>query len=221
MDHSNWWKTECGVDMIRWESNISEGSISFSSPWNDFWLQGLSSTIIRVLVWRMMFCNLSIMYDVLQFEHHVWNHLSKHGMDIIAYLRSKAIDVVRNHARFSADIKTTKKSADFFYERFDKHDQSNNSTAKCSWLTLLKRNSQSLWRGKWRMRTVLLWFDWSWFSWSLLLLLIVGTFIKTKSKQQPLWISGLCAMIMRIGDLSWREVVNMTILFLVWWWRTF
>ena len=73
--------------------------------------------------------------DVLQFEHHVWNHLSKHGMDTITYLRdptdpTKVIDVVRNHARFSADIKTTKKSADFFYERFDKHDQSNDSAAK-------------------------------------------------------------------------------------------
>ena len=73
--------------------------------------------------------------DVLDFEQHVWNHLTKHGLETIAYLRdptnsSKVIDVVRNHARFAADIKTSKVSADFFYNRFDKHDLSNDSAAK-------------------------------------------------------------------------------------------
>ena len=40
------------------------------------------------------------------------------------------IDVVRNHARFSANIKTTKVSADLFASRFDEYDQSNDAAAQ-------------------------------------------------------------------------------------------
>ena len=73
--------------------------------------------------------------DVLQLQHHVWKHLTSHGLDTIAYLRDptdsfKVIDVVRNHARFSANIKTTKASADLFTSCFDDYDQSNDAAAQ-------------------------------------------------------------------------------------------
>ena len=72
--------------------------------------------------------------DVLQFQSSVWHHLISHGMDTIAYLQdptdtSKVITVVENHARFTADLKTTKVAADLLYSKFDKHDLSNDSAA--------------------------------------------------------------------------------------------
>ena len=73
--------------------------------------------------------------DLLQFQQHVWKHLTGHGLDTITYLRdpldsSKVLSVVMSHAMFSADIKTTKKSADYFAERFDDFDRSNDEAAK-------------------------------------------------------------------------------------------
>ena len=73
--------------------------------------------------------------DLLQFQQHVWKHLTGHGLDTITYLRdpldsSKVLSVVMSHARFSADIKTTKKSADYFAERYDDFDRSNDEAAK-------------------------------------------------------------------------------------------
>ena len=73
--------------------------------------------------------------DILVFQSHVWKHLTGHGLDTITYLRdptdtSNVLSVVTCHARFRADLKTTKKSAEFFAERFDDFDLSNDEAAK-------------------------------------------------------------------------------------------
>ena len=73
--------------------------------------------------------------DILVFQSHVWKHLTGHGLDTITYLQdptdtSNVLSVVTCHARFSADLKTTKKSAEFFAERFDDFDLSNDEAAK-------------------------------------------------------------------------------------------
>ena len=85
----------------------------------------------------------SMSHDVLQFQGNVWHHLITHGMDTIAYLQdstdsSKVINVIDNLSRFTADLKTTKKAADIFYNKFDKHDLSNDSAAKAFLLDSLK-----------------------------------------------------------------------------------
>ena len=73
--------------------------------------------------------------DVLQLQQHVWKHLTSHGLDTITYLQdptapSSVIDVIRNHAKFSANLKTTKVSADLFASSFDEFDQSNDAAAQ-------------------------------------------------------------------------------------------
>ena len=73
--------------------------------------------------------------DVLQLQQHVWKHLTSHGLDTITYLQdptasSTVIDVIRNHAKFSANLKTTKVSADLFASSFDEFDQSNDAAAQ-------------------------------------------------------------------------------------------
>ena len=73
--------------------------------------------------------------DVLQFQQHVWKHLCGHGLDTITYLQDpndsdKVITVVKQHARFSADMKVTKLAAKSFAEKFDEFDRSNDEAAK-------------------------------------------------------------------------------------------
>ena len=72
-------------------------------------------------------------HDVLQFQAQVWKHLISHGA--ISYLPdptdpTKVIDVIRNHARFTANIKTTKSTAKGFLNKFDEYDKANDEAAK-------------------------------------------------------------------------------------------
>ena len=72
--------------------------------------------------------------DILQFQNQVWKHLWAHGLDTISYLQDPTdsnvvIDVVRNHARFSANLKETKLLAELFLNKFDEYDKSNNAAA--------------------------------------------------------------------------------------------
>ena len=81
--------------------------------------------------------------DVLQLQVSVWKHLTSHGLDTISYLRdpidsSKVLDVIRNHARFSSNLKNAKVLSTIFSERFDEQDQSNDSAAKAFLLDSLE-----------------------------------------------------------------------------------
>ena len=78
-------------------------------------------------------CKFCMSDDVLQFQSTVWNHLIEDPTD-----SSKVINVIENHSRFTADLKTMKKAADIFYNKFDKHDLSNDAAAKAFLLDSLE-----------------------------------------------------------------------------------
>ena len=73
--------------------------------------------------------------DISELQFKVWDHLTAHGMDTIAYLQdpfdpSKVINVVENHPRFSGEISKAIQLASLFTSKFDTFDKENDASAK-------------------------------------------------------------------------------------------
>ena len=81
--------------------------------------------------------------NLKEFQEEVWKHLTKYGLDTLAYLpdpmdKTEVLNVVEHHAKFTGDIEEAFKLAQEFKDKFDDWDKSMTMNARPSyWIHLI------------------------------------------------------------------------------------
>ena len=73
--------------------------------------------------------------NLKEFQEEVWKHLTKYGLDTLAYLpdpmdKTKVLNVVEHHAKFTGDTEEAFKLAQEFKDKFDDWDKKHDNECK-------------------------------------------------------------------------------------------
>ena len=84
---------------------------------------------------RALRIKLSGKKNLKEFQEEVWKHLTKYGLDTLAYLpdpmdESRVLNVIENHAKFTGDTEKAFQLAEQFMARFDQWDKKHDNECK-------------------------------------------------------------------------------------------